>query len=197
MPAQPRRYDPFAMSLHWLIALLVITCYAVGIYREGLPKTDFRAWLLSFHMWLGMAVLILTVVRIGWRKIMPPPPHLPAPRMQTLAAKAGHFALLLFTILLPVIGLLAAWLKARNVTFFGYFPLPSPFAVDKLLAGNLEHLHEFAAHGMMLLAGGHAMIAILHQYMLRDGTLGRMLPLASAEPRKPSAMDLGGPTFAS
>ncbi|MGL4325021.1 MAG: cytochrome b [Beijerinckiaceae bacterium] len=180
-----RRYDPVAISLHWLIAGLVIVAYAVGLYRETLPRNDFRAWLLSFHMWVGMAVFMLTLARMAWRANRPAMPPVSGPRWQMSAAKVGHIALYCVTIALPVIGLVSAWLKARNVTFFNIAALPSPFAVDKPFGQQLEDVHSYAGHALMILAGGHGLAAIVHQYVLRDGTLGRMVPFVSAQAVQP------------
>lgn len=176
------RHDAFTQSLHWLIVLGVVGSYAIGLAREGLPKTDFRAFLLQLHMWIGMLVMALSVVRIGWRSVAPKVASVQGMSRQTkLAAKLVHLGLYAAMLAIPVIGLVSAWIKGRTVGFFG-LPLPSPFAVDKALGGRIEDLHELAAHAMMALAGLHAAAAIGHQYILRDGTLGRMLPLVSATP---------------
>ena len=176
------RYDPVTQSLHWVIAIAVVAAYVIGIVREDLPKNDFRAWLLTLHMSLGMVVMALSVLRIGWRQISPGPAPLPAKPVATLAAKAVHLALYVAMLSIPVIGLFAAWAKGRTVGFFDLAILPSPIAVDKPLAKSLEGLHEVAAHAMLLLAGLHAVAAIGHQWLLKDGTLGRMLPFLRATP---------------
>lgn len=182
----PLRYDPLTQALHWVIAVAVVTAYAIGLVREDLPKGDFRNWLLTLHMSIGLLVAGLSVVRIGWRVgRASPAPIAGAPVLQ-LAARAGHLALYVALIAVPAVGLLAAWLKGRTVGFFG-LPLASPFAVDKPVAEQLEHLHGFVAHAMLLLAGGHAMVAIVHQFLLKDGTLARMLPFLDPAPKSQPA----------
>ncbi len=176
------RHDPLTQALHWLIALAVIATYAIGLIREDLPKGDFRSWLLMLHMSLGFVVAAASVVRIAWRSVAPAPVPLPGTPATRLAAKAGHVALYVTLFAIPLLGLLAAWIKGRGIMIFGVLPLPSPIAVNKDLAENLEELHGLAAHAMMLLAGGHAAIAIVHQFVLKDGTLGRMLPFLRPDP---------------
>jgi cytochrome b561 len=175
-PSRPERYDPVSQTLHWFVAIMVIAIYAIGIVREELPKGDFRSWLLTVHMSLGMLVMALTFARLGWRSFNPAPAPVPAPKMASLAAKAAHLALYVALLALPIIGLFAAWAKGRDLTFFALFPIPSPIGVDRGLAKTLENAHELAAHLMMLLVGVHAFAAIAHQYVLKDGTLQRMLP---------------------
>jgi len=176
------RHDPLTQALHWLIALAVVATYAIGLVREDLPKGDFRNWLLTLHMSLGLVVAAASVVRIAWRTAAPAPAPLQTTPAFALAAKAGHLALYVALLAVPVLGLLAAWIKGRGIVVFDVFALPSPFAVDRELGHTLEELHGAAAHAMLILAGGHAAIAILHQFVLKDGTLGRMLPFVSAQP---------------
>ena len=186
------RHDPITQSLHWIIALGIVAAYAIGLVREELPKGDFRAWLLTLHMSLGMLVFALSLARIGWRSVATGPAPLPAKPAAKLAAKAVHLMLYATMLAIPVIGLFAAWAKGRTVGFFNIMPLPSPIAIDKDLAKTLESLHEVAGHAMMALAGLHAAAAIGHQYLLRDGTLGRMLPFVSAKPAPKIERPYGG-----
>jgi len=180
-------HDPITRAIHWIVAVLVATAYGVAILREDLPKGDFRSFLLGFHMWIGMAVFLLSIVRLGWRPAAPaldPAPGTPAMRM---AARAVHVALYLMLLALPLIGLLAAWGKGRPVTLFGLMPLASPLPIDRELGGRLEDLHQLAGHALMILAGLHAAAAIAHQWVMKDGTLARMLPLVRG--RTPSAAE--------
>ncbi len=84
------RYDSVAMSLHWIIAALVIFMMFVG---EELMGEDEGAFLPSLHVSIGSAILLLTVLRLAWR-ILNPPPALPASMagLEQFAAKAAHLA---------------------------------------------------------------------------------------------------------
>jgi cytochrome b561 len=170
-----QRHDTTTQALHWLIALLVIATYAIGLYREALPKGDFRTALLGLHMSVGLVVLGLTVVRLAWRLAAPKLAPVPMPPMMTLASRAVHGLLYLMLVALPVVGLVAAWAKGRVVGLFG-LPLPSPIALNTGLAKLLEESHEVMAHGFMLLVGLHAAAAIYHHVVMKDATLARMLP---------------------
>lgn len=176
------RYDSTTRALHWLIAVLVVATYAVGIVREELPKGDFRTLLLTLHMSVGISIVALTIVRIFNRLTHAALAPVLMPPMMQLASKAGHGVLYLALFAIPLIGLFAAWAKGRPLTFFGLFPVPSPIAVNRDFAKTLEGAHEVAAHIMMLLAFGHAVVAIYHQKVLKDGTLGRMMTRFSPLP---------------
>jgi superoxide oxidase len=152
----PRRYEPVTQSLHWLVAIAIVATYALALWREALPKGDFRTAILNLHMSLGLAVIGLTVLRIGWRSVMPAPAPVASSRMAMLAA------------------------KGRTVGFFGIVTLPSPLVPDRAFGKLLEEVHKVAAHLMMILAGLHAAAAIGHQLILKDGTLSRMVPFGGA-----------------
>jgi cytochrome b561 len=169
-----------------LIALLVVATYGAGLFREMLPKGNFRTAVLALHMSVGLALLVLMVPRLFWRAVSKPLPPVPMTPMMALSAKLAHLALYGLLIALPVVGLLAAWIKGRTVGFFGV-PLPSPIAVDRNLAHTLEGAHELLGHGIMALAGLHAAAAIYHQKVLKDGLLSRMLPGDDAPRGQPSS----------
>lgn len=169
------RYDTLTRTLHWLIMLLVVATYGIGLFREVMPKGDARTAVLALHMSLGLALLALMVPRLLNRLVNNPLPPVPMAPPVALAARMAHLALYLLLFLLPVVGLLAAWIKGRTVGFFGW-PLPSPFAVDRHLAHTLEEVHEVLGHGLMALSGLHAAAALYHHKVLKDGLLSRMLP---------------------
>lgn len=178
------RYDPVTMSLHWIIALAVFSAYAIGLVREELPRGDFRSWLLTLHISIGLLVIGLTVMRVGWRMITPAPKAIPSAPAAALAARIAHLGLYGAMLAIPLIGLFAAWTKGRVVGMFSVVVIPSPVALDTALAKTLEDVHGIAAHAFMILAGAHALAAIGHHLVLRDGTLARMLPFVT--PRRPS-----------
>jgi cytochrome b561 len=170
-------HDPITRSIHWIIAVLVATAYGVALVREDLPKGDLRTFLLAFHMWIGMGVFLLSIARLGWRAAAPAVEPAPGTPPMRLLARAAHVALYLALLALPLVGLLAAWGKGRPVTLFGLMPLAPLVPIDRGLGERLEDLHQLAGHAVMILAGLHAAAAIAHQWVLKDGTLARMLPL--------------------
>lgn len=171
---QPR-YSLTAQALHWSVALAVLAAYSLALWRDEMPKGDFRNTITGLHMSLGILVLGLSAFRIGLRAFSTSLPQTIAPEWMKLAAKIGHAVLYLSLLAIPLIGILMVWAKGRPVMFFGT-SLVAPFTISGALAEPLEELHEIAANIMMIMAGLHAAAAIIHQYVLRDGTLSRMLP---------------------
>src|SRR6185312_3551583 len=66
------RYSKVAIILHWTIAILVLHNLVTGFFHDVLPRSWFQ-----FHISSGVTILILTVIRIGWRLTHKPPPFLP------------------------------------------------------------------------------------------------------------------------
>ncbi len=89
------------------------------------------------------------------------------------AAKAGHAVLYLLLIALPLTGWYAASRLGVPVSFFGLH-LPAIAAQVQGAPGLIADLHENAGTVILYLAGLHALMAIWHQFVLRDGTLQRM-----------------------
>ncbi len=71
------RYTRTAMSLHWLIALMIIGLFAFGLYMVELPLSPQKLKYYSYHKWAGVTVFLLVLLRLLWR-ITHRPPELPA-----------------------------------------------------------------------------------------------------------------------
>src|SRR3546814_4248552 len=70
------RYSPVAIAFHWSIAALVIVNLALGIGHEAFGKDNVPA-IMGIHKSIGFTVLVLSLLRLGWRIGHPAPP-LPA-----------------------------------------------------------------------------------------------------------------------
>ena len=101
-----------------------------------------------------------------------------------IAARAGHAVLYIFLIALPLSGWYAASRLGISVSFLGIV-LPSIATPTEGYPGTIAELHETAGDLILIIAGAHALMALWHQFILRDGTLTRMIPvLAQPRPRK-------------
>ncbi len=93
-----------ARVLHWLMAVLIVAMLFIGVGMVASVSAR-HAWLLAIHKPLGIAILILAIVRLAVRLRHPPPP-LPAdlPALQKLAALASHWLLYFLMLAMPLIG---------------------------------------------------------------------------------------------
>ena len=171
----PIRYDNLQIVLHWTTVVLVVALYALaqvwGFF--GKPTAD---QLVDVHISLGMLLAGVVFVRIFWRLSFAR--RLPAAEtgVMELAAKLGQAALYLLLIAAVGLGVCMHWAAQGDVSFFGLFAIPSPYPVNKGLAHELLPFHYWIATVLIIVAVGHACIALFHGYVLRDGVLQRMLP---------------------
>ena len=178
---QIKRYSTVAIVLHWLLALVVLAMFAVGIYMTDLPFSPQRLKLYNWHKWAGVTFLALTLLRLVWR-MTHRPPALPLavtrtmPGWQHRAYHATHHLMYLLFFAVPLVGWAYSSAAGFPIVWFGQIPLPDLLPVNKELAELIKPLHKYLALALMALAGLHIAAAIKHQLVDRDGLLGRMLP---------------------
>lgn len=73
MNTAPQRYTGPAIAAHWIIALLIIAAWPLGVYMHELPLSPEKLKLYAYHKWIGITVLLLFVPRILWRITHRPP----------------------------------------------------------------------------------------------------------------------------
>lgn len=173
------RFGNIAIALHWLVALLVFSGWGLGMYMTDLKLSPEKLKLYSWHKWIGISVLILACLRVGWRVTHPAPPANPAhPLWQRRAAAAAHLALYLLMFAIPLSGWMFSSASGYPVKYFGLIPLPDLVAKSKELADVLKEVHETLAILLALIVGVHLAGALQHHLLHRDDTLARMLPWA-------------------
>jgi cytochrome b561/polyisoprenoid-binding protein YceI len=177
-------YGRVTQWLHWLIAALIVAQYVLGQMAANAASDDLalrQLALLANHKSIGITVLLLATVRIGWRwrtQI----PQLPGsmPNWQVRLSKLSHFLLYLLIFALPISGWLMSSASAYTVSWFNLVQLPdllSPSEDSKELLVNIHHL---LATTLLLLASAHLLAALKHHFVDRDGVLKRMLSASSA-----------------
>ena len=179
--AEPRnRYSIVSLILHWLIAALVVTQVALITVYESTESRDF----VNAHKSVGLTILVLTLVRLGWRIANP---AIPLPdtmrRWEKLLARATHILFYAFLIGMPLVGWAASSANGREIVWFGLFQWPLlPIDGGREMAGQLMDLHELAAKALYVLLALHIVGALKHHFVDRDNVLHRMIPWI---PRRP------------
>ncbi|MCI1710304.1 MAG: cytochrome b/b6 domain-containing protein [Chiayiivirga sp.] len=169
------RYPRALVALHWLTLLLLAAAYACIELRGFFPRgSSVREGLKDWHYLLGMTVFALVWVRAALRLRGPLPPPMLLGWQQWMAG-VMHLLLYLFMIAMPLLGwaLLSAEGKPPH---WGPVALPALVESDANLAERVESWHETIGVVGYWLIGLHAAAALLHHYVLRDGTLRRMRP---------------------
>ncbi len=173
--AAPQSYDRTQIFLHWIIALLIFGLYAVGLSVDLFDK-PVRPFIINLHAVFGLVLLLLVIVRIIWRvgHKSPPLPASMGPLFQKAAA-AGHGLLYLLTAVIPLVGLGAFVLRGRPLDL-GLFQIPSAVQANRDQAHQVTEIHGLLANILIALVVGHVLVALYHQFVLRDGLLARIRP---------------------
>ncbi|WP_157268283.1 cytochrome b [Azohydromonas aeria] len=168
------RYSPAAVALHWLLALLIVGTFALGLYMHELPLSPRRLQLYSWHKWAGVVILALSALRLLVRLRAPRPRDVAMLGWQRRAAHATHHALYLLFFAVPLAGWAYSSAAGFPVVLFGVLPLPDFVPVSKELAATLKGLHKLLALSLGALVLLHLAAVAKHQLIDRDGLLNRM-----------------------
>ena len=177
MPGADRGYTAVAKILHWLTALLVLGLICVGLWMVGLPIGFAKLYAYAWHKWVGLTVLVLSVLRLAWR-VYRPPPALPdtITRWERAVAPWSHGLLLVLLLALPVSGWLMSSAGGVSVVWFGLLPLPDLVPRDLALFERLRTLHHWLAWTLMALLTLHLLAVLRHDVLRHDGIFRRMSP---------------------
>ncbi len=153
-------YSGLQISLHWIIASLVLfqllfgesMTTVVDAAEEGGAVSPQDQFLASSHYWVGLAVLGLVVIRLAVRLVAGAPKAAGATGWMSTAASVAHWLFYALLVAVPVSGLLAFY-----------------------VSGDIGDIHSLGKPAFIILILLHAAAAFLHQFVLKDGTLRRML----------------------
>jgi len=181
--ATPTHYDAPSRAFHWLTAILATIAFILGpggfgrLIHDGVdPGTRSD---IVWHESLGVTITALTLLRLLWVALRPAAPRFDGARWMQLAAKAVHLALWALLLALPSTALLALGGEDHPLTLLGGLRVEHmPAIAGSAIAGLLDwgDVHGYLGDALMWLAGLHAVAAIYHHVVLKDGVLLSMTP---------------------
>jgi cytochrome b561 len=172
------RYTPMAIVLHWLIALLIIATFTLGLVMTDIPGlSPSKLKYFSWHKWAGVTVLGLAALRLLWRLFRHPPAYADEiPAWQRGAANGLHWLLYVLMFAVPLSGYFYSLAAGVPVRLYGVLELPVLIAADPALKTVLKDVHYWLNSLLALLVGLHVTAAFKHLLVDRDGVMARMLP---------------------
>jgi cytochrome b561 len=171
------RYGAVSQGFHWITAILVLVAFLYGPggseQRVYSPSADFDRHL---HETLGMCVFALAVLRLLWRAVAarPAPPQIP--RWMGIAADVAQWGLYALLIAVPVTAIAGAWLEGHALTFVAGLELKPRLPLSHDIGAQIAAIHTWLGDAILWLAGFHALAALYHHIVLKDGVLTSMLP---------------------
>jgi cytochrome b561 len=175
-PTAAAGYGRVAKTLHWLIAALIVLQFGLAWTMPDLPRGQPASGLVSLHLSVGTAILILMLARLAWRLGHGVPPSIVAGLWERRLAAIVHGLLYGLLIVMPVAGWAWASAKGWTVSLFGIVELPGLVPAGWPYRRLAASVHENVAWAILALVGLHVLAALRHRVILRDGVLRRMLP---------------------
>lgn len=164
--------------LHWLMAVLIISLFAVGLYMTELEYYDSLYHTLPWwHKSIGLSVMGLLLFRFIWKAINSTPQALSSHKKWEVSL--AHIIQKLFyglILLIGVSGYFISTAKGKGIEFFNLFEVPAiTQALEEDRADLIGEVHEILAITLVVFAVLHAMAALKHHFIDKDETLKRMI----------------------
>jgi cytochrome b561 len=170
------QYGTTAKVFHWVIVALLVVQYLFGWLMPDIHRGDKPGVGMTFHLSIGLTILVLIVLRFAWRLTHPVAPESSLAPWQRLGSEAIHWLLYILVLATTLTGWLFASFRGWGVSFFYLVPMPM-LATENAAAGKIiDGLHQAAEWTLLVLIGLHIATALAHLFIYRDRIMQRMLP---------------------
>lgn len=168
------RYPISVSLLHWLLAIALIGNLVIGWLLDD------REELLALHKSIGIAILVLALIRLANRlrvRNQLPPSVNKTGTATYFVESTAHCLLYVLMLAAPLLGWLKTNAAGHAASFFGLFSLPTLLSRSHELSNWLGKLHAMTAYGLAALIGLHVLGALAHRLLRGHNILPRILPL--------------------
>lgn len=173
------QYSSGAKWFHWLTVPPLVIAILSGLTIRFM-NDDVKMSFYTLHESLGLIILALSITRLTWRRMHPPPPW-PAyvKGMIRRGADATHYALYVVLIVQPIVGFFTTnaygFPQQGATAFLGFVDLPKFMEASPDLALGLHWVHSVTGWTLLPLLAAHIGATVYHHAVRDDGTLMRML----------------------
>jgi cytochrome b561 len=181
-----QRFTPLQRLLHWLMAICILAMLFIGVGMESTIRPTYLT-LVSIHKPLGIAILVLALIRLAVRLRSGAPPLPPdLPGLMKLGAYLSHYALYALMIGMPLIGWAMLSAASYPVVMFGSLHLPPILRPSDSLHRLLWDAHFGLAFAFFALVLLHVAAALFHALVRRDGVFDAMAPVPTRHQISPA-----------
>src|SRR5580658_9703938 len=164
------------------VCILTMLFIGVGMVSTVMPK---YLTLVSIHKPLGIAILVLALIRLGVRLGYGAPPlPLDLPEPMKLAAHLSHYAFYVLMIGMPLIGWGMLSAASYPVVLFGGVHLPAILPVSPSLHTLLWRAHHYLAFAFFAFILMHVSAILFHKLIRNDGVFEAMAPVLTRDEPK-------------
>jgi len=161
---------------HWGMLAVFAAIIPLGWYMTELPPGVHKLRLYALHKSIGLTLLGLALLRLGWRACEHRPVLPPMPPWQARAAGTVHAVLYALMFTIPLSGWLYNSAAGFPLRWFGLVNLPALAASNPALKSLAHAIHHAAVWVLLALVALHAAAALKHHFADRDRTLALMVP---------------------
>jgi cytochrome b561 len=160
--------------LHWLMAICILSMLFIGVGMVSTVTSKYLT-LVQIHKPLGIAILVLALIRLTLR-IIYGAPALPAdlPEPIKLAANLSQYIFYVLMIGMPLIGWAMLSAASYPVVLFGSVHLPSILPLSPSLHTLLWHAHYLLAFAFFAFILMHVSAILFHKLIRNDGVFETM-----------------------
>jgi cytochrome b561 len=168
------RFTLLQRLLHWVMAVCILAMLFIGVGMVSTVTPKFLP-LVAIHKSLGIAILVLALIRLAVR-VRYGAPALPddLPEPMKLGAHLSHYALYALMIGMPLIGWAMLSTAAYPVVVFGGLYLPAILRQSDTVHTWLWDAHFYLAFAFFALVLMHLAAALFHALVRRDGVFETM-----------------------
>lgn len=171
----PDSFGLVSRVIHWTMAALILALLPLGLRIASMEPGLANLWLYGLHKTLGLTALALVLLRLLWHRVSPPPPPLGPPgTWEMRAARAGHVALYVLMLAVPLTGWAASSATGIDVMFADRWVVPAIAPVSESWENAGFAAHYLLAKLLIALVMLH-MAAAVKREIEGDGTLTRMI----------------------
>jgi cytochrome b561 len=170
------QYGTTAKVFHWTIVALLAVQYPVGWLMPDIHRGMQPGAGMTFHVSIGLIILIATALRLIWRLSHPVAPESSLPTWQRLTSEVVHWMLYVMVLFTTVTGWLFASYRGWSLSFLYLFPFPMLSAENPAALKSIDGLHQAAEWSLLAVVAVHLAAAFVHLLYYRDGVMRRLLP---------------------
>ena len=170
-----RRYGLVTRVLHWTMAALLAWQLTGMVLKYVLGRVPLMGFWVGTHTSVGTLLFLLILVRLGWalsqRRRRPSYGDGAVGKL----AKAGHVTMYVLLAVVPALGILRMIGDVRPISLFGVMIRPGGGQEVPWMTAPANLVHGTLAWLLLALIAGHILMVIVHRFVWRDDTLGRMI----------------------
>jgi len=164
------------------MAAMILTMLFIGVAMVA-SLADYHL-LVSIHRPLGIAILILVVIRYVNRKVNPPPEFIATmPPEERFVATISEKMMYAMMFAMPLIGWGMLSAARYPIVLYGPMHLPPILPHSPMLYAFLRRTHTIVAYLFFATFVAHFSAVLFHTVIMRDHLIDRMVPWKVGGPK--------------